>query len=62
MRMSDIMSHLGLAVYPIIGMFLFLSVFVGVVLYVTRRHRRAELDRAAWLPLSEDRTSPGVPE
>ncbi len=32
MRMSDVMSHMDLAVYPILGMMLFLSVFVGVVL------------------------------
>jgi cbb3-type cytochrome oxidase subunit 3 len=55
--MSDVMSNLGLAVYPILGMMLFLSVFVGVVLRVTNRQRRAELDGAALLPFADEQNS-----
>ncbi len=58
MRMSDVMSHMDLAVYPILGMMLFLSVFVGVVLQVTRRDRRTELDGAALLPFADTPTTP----
>ncbi len=58
MRMSDVMSSLGLAIYPIAGMFLFLSVFIGVILQVTARRSRGVLDGAALLPLA-DETSPG---
>jgi cbb3-type cytochrome oxidase subunit 3 len=54
--MSDIVSHLDLAVFPIIGMLLFLSVFVGVVLQVTSRKRRSELDGAALLPFADETT------
>lgn len=54
MRMSDVMSGLDLAIYPIIALLLFLSVFVGVVLRVTGRSRRSELSRAALLPLAAE--------
>jgi cbb3-type cytochrome oxidase subunit 3 len=57
MRLSDVMSSLGLAIFPIIALGLFLSVFVGVVLRVTGRARRAELDGAALLPLAEEVSS-----
>lgn len=54
MRMSDIVSSLGLTTFPIVGMALFLSVFVGVLVRVTSRRARAELERAAMLPLADD--------
>jgi cbb3-type cytochrome oxidase subunit 3 len=57
MRLSDVISHLGLAAFPIFGMLLFLSVFVGVVLHVTRRNRYSEFDAAARLPLADDTSS-----
>ena len=58
MRMSDIVSSLGLAVYPIAGMLLFLSVFVGVILHVTARRHAKALDTAATLPFCDEVTSP----
>jgi len=58
MRMSDVVSSLGSSVYPILGMALFLSVFIGVIVHVTRRHRRSELNGAALLPLAEDTAHP----
>lgn len=54
MRMSDIVSHLGLAIYPIIGLLLFGGVFAGVLVQVLGRKRQPELDRAAMLPLVDD--------
>lgn len=51
--MTDVMSNLGLAIYPIVAMGLFLFVFVGVIRHVMRKSAKAELDRAAWLPLSD---------
>ncbi|MBX3378480.1 MAG: CcoQ/FixQ family Cbb3-type cytochrome c oxidase assembly chaperone [Phycisphaeraceae bacterium] len=53
MRMSDVMSGLGLAAFPIAAMALFLLVFVGVIWQVLRKSARAEFDRAAMLPLSD---------
>jgi cbb3-type cytochrome oxidase subunit 3 len=54
MRMSDVMSSLGLAIFPIVALALFLFVFVGVILQVTARKRRTELDNAAFLPLADE--------
>ncbi len=54
MRMSDVISSLGLSIYPIVALVLFLLVFVGVVVKVTRRGERAELQRAALLPLHDE--------
>lgn len=57
MRMSDVMSSLGLAIFPIVAMALFLLVFAGVIAYAMRRSEKDEFDRAAMLPLSDgDRT------
>ncbi|HMN41093.1 MAG TPA: cbb3-type cytochrome c oxidase subunit 3 [Phycisphaerales bacterium] len=61
MRMSDIVSSLGLSIYPIVGMVLFLGVFVGVIVRIASRRRLAELDRAAWLPLADDAGPPAHP-
>lgn len=61
MKLSDVMSSLGLAIFPVIALLLFLSVFIGVLLQVLNRARRTEFDDAALLPLHEDRknnTSP----
>jgi cbb3-type cytochrome oxidase subunit 3 len=54
MRPTDIVSSLGLTFFPILGMALFLAVFIGVVLQVTGRTRRTELDRAGALPLEDE--------
>jgi cbb3-type cytochrome oxidase subunit 3 len=53
MRLTDVMSNLGLGIYPILALPLFIGVFVGVVLRVSKRSRRAELQRAGDLPLEE---------
>lgn len=53
MRLSDIMSHMSLTAYPIVGMVIFLTVFVSVCIRVLSRSRRAEYDRAALLPLED---------
>lgn len=51
MRMSDIISAMGLVFFPILALGLFLTVFVGVLVQVMRRSKRAEYDAAAMLPL-----------
>lgn len=53
MKLSDVMSGLGLASFPIVAMVLFLAVFAGVIATVLSRSKRAEFDRAALLPLDE---------
>jgi len=60
MRMSDVMSALGLAAFPIAAMALFLLVFAGVVVYAMRRSQKDEFDRAAMLPLSDGDRCPST--
>lgn len=59
MRLSDIMGHLDLAVYPIVAMVIFLGVFAGVCLRMFRRGRRDEFRNAAALPLEDTTLSKG---
>lgn len=54
MSLSDIVGNLGLTLFPIVGMLLFLSVFVGVLVRVTRAEHRRELDEASRLPFDDD--------
>jgi cbb3-type cytochrome oxidase subunit 3 len=53
MRLTDVMSNLGLGIYPILALPLFIGVFVAVVVRTNKRSKRAELDRAGGLPLEE---------
>jgi cbb3-type cytochrome oxidase subunit 3 len=54
MRLSDVMSNAGLSRYAEVALVLFLIAFVAVVVRVMRPSRRAEMDRAARLPLEDD--------
>lgn len=54
MRMTDVISALGLTIFPIVALVLFLAAFVAVLLQVTSKARRSEFDRAASLPLADD--------
>jgi cbb3-type cytochrome oxidase subunit 3 len=53
MKLSDLVSNLGLSIFPIVGLILFLAVFIGVVIRATSRRRAADLDHAARLPLDD---------
>jgi len=61
MRLSDIMSAMGLSLYPTVAMIFFLAVFAGVLVRVFRPSARAEMDAAARLPLSDDSTAHTTP-
>lgn len=52
MRMSDVISHLGLTVYPIVGLVIFLTVFTAVTVRALRA-RQGEMDHCASLPLDD---------
>jgi cbb3-type cytochrome oxidase subunit 3 len=57
MKLSDVMSHAGLAGYAEIGLVLFLVAFALVVVRVFRRGATEEFRAASRLPL-EDGTEP----
>ena len=54
MRLSDVMSHAGLARYAEVALILFLIAFLAIVIRLFRRSNRDELERASRLPLDDD--------
>jgi len=52
------MSSLGLSVFPQIGLVIFVSIFVVVLLRTFRRDRSCEMDRLASLALEDDASTP----
>lgn len=53
MRLSDIMAHADLAIFPEIAMVIFLAVFVLAMARLARRPR-AEIERLSRMPLDDD--------
>jgi cbb3-type cytochrome oxidase subunit 3 len=62
MRLSEIMSSMGLAIYPTIALLLFFPVFIAVIARAYSRRLKPELDRAASLPLADTTSNPAAPE
>lgn len=60
MKLSDVMSHAGLAGYAEIALVLFLLAFVGIVIAVFLPSRQREMDTASRLPFDDDPS--GLPE
>ena len=58
MRLSDVMSHSGLAWYAEVGLVLFLVAFAAIVVRTMWPSRRDEMDRASRLPLDNGTTPP----
>ena len=54
MKLSDAVSHAGLALYAELALVIFAAVFVAVVFDIARKTRREELERQASLPLQDD--------
>ncbi len=54
LRLSDIVSHSGLAIYAEVALVLFLLVFVGVVISVVRPGSKAQLDAASRIPFNDE--------
>ncbi len=54
MRMTDIVSGLDLAIYPEVGLVIFLGVFVAVVVRTMVMTDRRSAERASRLPLEPD--------
>lgn len=60
MRLTDIMSGANLAVYPEIGLLIFLAVFIAVSARVYRRSRRDEHERWGAMPLEDGALARGA--
>ncbi len=60
MRLSDIMSSMGLAFYPTIALVIFFAVFLVVTVRTYSRRAKPDFDHAASLPFTE--ASPAVQE
>jgi hypothetical protein len=54
MRLSDIMSNMGLALYPQLALILFLVAFALIALRVLVFSSAKDMNRAAHIPLSND--------
>jgi len=61
MRLTDIMSHMDLSVYPQIALVIFLLVFASVVWRLFRRHAAAGFAAHASLPLDDSPIVDGNP-
>jgi cbb3-type cytochrome oxidase subunit 3 len=53
MRLSELMSQMGLAVYAEIGLVIFFAVFIGVLIHVNRKKNASIYERARHLPLDD---------
>ena len=56
MRLSDIMSHAGLAAYAEVALVLFLLAFLGILLSVFRPSNKKAMDAASRMPLEDERS------
>lgn len=52
MKLSDIVSHLQLPIYAEVPLLIFMGVFLGVCLHLSRRD--AQFQRVAELPLRDE--------
>ena len=60
MRASDAIQHLGLAIYPLVGLLSFFSVFVAVS-WRALRAKKSEMKHHAALPLEDLTERDGQP-
>ena len=58
MKLSDIMSHAGLAIYAEVALVLFLLAFLGITWWVFRARNAARFEQEALLPLDDDFPQP----
>jgi cbb3-type cytochrome oxidase subunit 3 len=60
MRLSDVMSHAGLAVWAEAALILFTLAFLGIVIALFRPSQKGRMDAASRLPFDDDPA--GLPE
>lgn len=61
MRLSDIMSHAGLALYAEVAMVIFLIVFLAVLYRTFRPSKRKEYEDMGRLPFEDGSPGPKPP-
>ncbi len=61
MRLSDIMSHAGLALYAEVAMVIFLIVFLAVLYRTFRPSKRQEYEDMGRLPFEDGSKDPQPP-
>ncbi|GMV40839.1 MAG: hypothetical protein AMXMBFR64_25550 [Myxococcales bacterium] len=54
MRLSDIMSRMGLTTWAEVALVIFFGVFVGIAIYVFAVRKRSRWEKARYLPLEQD--------
>jgi cbb3-type cytochrome oxidase subunit 3 len=54
MRLSEIMSHAGLAGYAVVALVIFVIVFVAILIRVLSPSRKREYDEAGRMPLDDE--------
>jgi cbb3-type cytochrome oxidase subunit 3 len=54
MRLSDVMSHAGLAGYAEMAMILFMLAFIAIVIATFRPSTKSAMDAASRLPFEDD--------
>jgi cbb3-type cytochrome oxidase subunit 3 len=57
-KLSDVMSASGLAIYAEVGLVLFLLAFLGVVVRLFLTGKDEDYDQAAFMPLREEPVQP----
>lgn len=58
MKLSDIMSSMGLASYAEVALVIFFVVFLAVVAHVMNRRNTERFERARHLPLDDGKNAP----
>lgn len=61
MRLSDIMSHMGLWGWAVAAMVLFVAVYVSQVWWMFSARNREAIQRGGSLPLQDDLLLPPIP-
>jgi cbb3-type cytochrome oxidase subunit 3 len=64
MKLSDVVSHAGLAFYAEVALIVFFAVFVAIVVRLFASRRSRDMERMARLPLDdtpEEHPRSGVP-
>ena len=60
MRLSDIMSSMGLAHYAEVGLVLFLAAFASIVVWLLAGKTAAQWEQARQLPMEDDAMLPAA--